>query len=92
MKTYSHPGPAHQRTRPQTGRDGPMEPSRQESASAAMSEGSARRCPRAGLPSERKKAGRSWGTRRDPFMDVWENDGLPLLQSDPEGELRRQLS
>ena len=56
-------------------------------ASAAMSERSARKWQRGSLPSERKKDGRSWRTRPDPFADVWETDIEPLLLSDPNGEL-----
>ena len=56
-------------------------------ASAAMSERAARKWQRGSLPSERKKAARSWRTRPDPFADVWESDVEPLLRSDPEGEL-----
>ena len=56
-------------------------------ASAAMSERSARKWQRGSLPSGRKSDGRSWRTRPDPFVDVWERDVEPLLRSDPEGEL-----
>ncbi|TGG87668.1 MAG: IS21 family transposase [Aphanocapsa feldmannii 288cV] len=56
-------------------------------ASAAMSERSARKWQRGSLPSERKKEGRSWRTRPDPFADFWESEVVPLLRSDPDGEL-----
>ena len=56
-------------------------------ASAAMSERSARKCQGGALPSERKKARRRWRSRPDPFADVWESEVVPLLRSDPEGEL-----
>ena len=56
-------------------------------AAAAMSERSARKWQRGSLPSGRKSDGRSWRTRPDPFADVWERDVVPLLRSDPEGEL-----
>ena len=56
-------------------------------AAAAMSERSARKWQRGGLPSESKQARRSWRTRADPFADVWEKEIEPLLRSDREGEL-----
>ena len=56
-------------------------------ASAAMSERSARKWQGGALPSERKKARRRWRSRPDPFADVWESEVVPLLRSDPEGEL-----
>ena len=56
-------------------------------ASAAMSERSARKWQRGEVLSERKKARRRWRSRPDPFVDVWESDVVPLLQSDPEGDL-----
>ena len=66
-----------------------MEGKTQQAAAAASatSERSVRRWQRGGLPSDRKKAGRNWRTRPDPFADVWESDVEPLLGSDPEGEL-----
>ena len=66
-----------------------MEGKTQQSAaaSAAMSERSARKWQRGSLPSERKKDGRNWRTRPDPFAEVWESDVVPLLLSDPNGEL-----
>ena len=57
-------------------------------ASAAMSERSARKWQRGSLPSESRKARRRWRSRPDPFADVWESDVVPLLRTDPEGELR----
>ena len=56
-------------------------------ASSAMSERSARKWQRGTLPSERKKARRRWRSRPDPFADVWEIDVVPLLLTDPDGEL-----
>ena len=56
-------------------------------ASAAMSERSARKWQRGSLPSESKKARRRWRSRPDPFADVWESDVVPLLRTDPDGEL-----
>ena len=56
-------------------------------ASAAMSERSARTWQRGSLPSECKKARRRWRSRPDPFADVWESDVVPLLRTDPDGEL-----
>ena len=66
-----------------------MEGKTQQSAaaSAAMSERSARKWQRGSLPSERKKDGRNWRTRPDPFAEVWESDVVPLLLSDPNVEL-----
>ena len=56
-------------------------------ASAAMSERSARTLQRALLPSVRRKNRHRWRSRPDPFADVWESDVVPLLRTDPEGEL-----
>ena len=56
-------------------------------AAAAMSERSVRRWQRGALPSDRRRNGRSWRTRPDPFVDVWESEVVALLRSDPEGEL-----
>ncbi len=56
-------------------------------ASAAMSERSARKWKRGELPSETKRARRRSRSRPDPFADVWESDVVPLLRSDPEGDL-----
>ena len=56
-------------------------------ASAAMSERSARKWQRGPLPSDSKKARRRWRSRPDPFADVWESDVVPLLRTDPDGEL-----
>ena len=38
------------------------------------------------LPSESKPA-RAWRTRSDPFVDVWDSDVVPLLDTDEEGVL-----
>ena len=56
-------------------------------AASATSERSVRRWQRGALPSEKTRDGRSWRTRPDPFVDVWESELEPLLRSDPEGEL-----
>ena len=66
-----------------------MEGKRQQAAaaSAAMSERSARKWQRGSLPSESKKARRRWRSRPDPFAAVWESDVVPLLRTDPDGEL-----
>ena len=56
-------------------------------ASAAMSERSARKWQRGELPSDRKKGRRRWRNRPDAFADVWEGDVVPLLLTDPGGEL-----
>ena len=56
-------------------------------ASAAMSERSARNWQLGELPSDRKKARRRWRSRPDPFADVWESDVVPLLRTDPAGDL-----
>ena len=61
-------------------------------ASAAMSERSARKWQRGSLPSERQKDGRSWRTRPDPFADFCESEVVPLLRSDPDGELSATTS
>ena len=53
-----------------------------------MSERSARKWQSGTLPSERKKARRRWRSRPDPFAGVvWESDVVPLLLTDPDGEL-----
>ena len=66
-----------------------MESKTQQSAAAtaAMSERSARKWQRGELPSDRKRARRRWRSRPDPFIDVWESDVVPLLLTDPDGEL-----
>ena len=66
-----------------------MEGMTQQAAAAAsgISERSVRRWQRGALPSEKTGDGRSWRTRADPFVDVWESEVEPLLRSDPEGEL-----
>ena len=56
-------------------------------ASAATSERSVRRWQRGALPSDRRRNRRGWRTRPDPFADVWERDVVPLLLTDPDGEL-----
>lgn len=56
-------------------------------ASAAMSERSARNWQYGELPSDRRKARRRWRSRPDPFADVWDIDVVPLLRTDPHGDL-----
>ena len=56
-------------------------------AASAMSERPAREWQRGALPSDRKKDGRRWRSRPDPFADVWESDVVPLLLTDTDGEL-----
>lgn len=56
-------------------------------AAAGMSERTARTWEKGPLPSQRKKP-RTWRTRQDPFVDVWEKDVVPLLVADKEGVLR----
>ena len=60
---------------------------KKSAAIAAISERSARKWQRGELPSERKKARRRWRSRPDPFADVWESDVVPLLRTDPDGDL-----
>ena len=66
-----------------------MEGKTQQAAAvaSAASERSVRRWQRGALPTQRKKTERNWRTRTDPFFDVWESDVVPLLRSDPGGEL-----
>ena len=66
-----------------------MEGKTQQAAAAASatSERSVRRWQRGALPSEKTTDGRSWRTRSDPFVDVWESEIEPLLRSDPDGGL-----
>jgi len=60
----------------------------QEAAAiAGMSERSARKWEAGPLPSGTKKP-RTWRTRSDPFVDVWEGDLVPLLQRDEKGVLQ----
>jgi hypothetical protein len=66
-----------------------MDGTTQEAAAAAsaMSERSARKWEKGPLPSQTQKK-RSWRTREDPFVEVWETDVIPLLDSDEEGVLQ----
>ena len=66
-----------------------MEGKTQQAAAAvsATSERSVRRWQRGALPSEKRRNRRGWRTRPDPFESVWESDVVPLLLSDPDGEL-----
>jgi transposase len=55
-------------------------------SAAGMSERTARTWQRGPLPSETKQA-RTWRTRPDPFVEVWETEIEPLLMADTEGKL-----
>ena len=65
-----------------------MEGKTQEASAAAsgMSVRSSRKWERGPLPSG-GGAPRSWRTREDPFSEVWEQEVVPLLESDREGVL-----
>jgi len=60
----------------------------QEAAAAAagMSVRSARQWQRDGLPSK-SKTPRHWRTRKDPFAGVWDQEVVPLLESDKDSDL-----
>ena len=66
-----------------------MEGKTQQAAAAAagMSERSARTWEEGPLPCETKKP-RTWRTRVDPFVEVWERDLVPLLERDEKGVLQ----
>jgi transposase len=55
-------------------------------SAAGMSERTARQWQRGPLPSETTQA-RTWRTRPDPFVEVWEREIEPLLLADKEGKL-----
>jgi hypothetical protein len=55
-------------------------------AAAGMSERTARTWQEGPVPSETKEA-RSWRTRPDPFVEVWQSEVLPLLEADERGVL-----
>ena len=55
-------------------------------AAAGMSERTARRWQEGALPTT-AKAPRTWRTREDPFVDVWESEVVPQLVADTEGRL-----
>jgi len=57
------------------------ETQQQASAKAGISERSGRRIDGGILP--KKKDPRHWRTRKDPFVDVWESEILPLLEKSP---------
>ena len=61
----------------------------QEAAAAAsgMSVRSARQWRRGKLPSQVDQP-RHWRTRKDPFAGVWDQEIVPLLESDRDGELQ----
>jgi len=61
---------------------------KQETAAAVagMSVRSARKWEKGPLPSEARQP-RTWRTREDPFVDVWESDVVPLLEADTKGVL-----
>jgi len=56
-------------------------------ASAGMSVRSARQWQRGKLPSQVDQP-RHWRTRKDPFAGVWDQEIVPLLESDQDGELQ----
>lgn len=56
-------------------------------AASGMSSRTARRWQRGELPSHVGQP-RHWRTRKDPFAAVWEQDIVPLLESDTDGELQ----
>ena len=66
-----------------------MEGKTQEGAAAAagMSVRTARNWETGPLPSE-MRGPRTWRTRPDPFEGVWDEDVVPLLVADKEGELQ----
>lgn len=55
-------------------------------SAAGMSERTARKWQRGPLPSETKQP-RTWRTRPDAFVEVWEAEIEPLLVADTEGKL-----
>ena len=59
-------------------------------AAAGMSERTARRWQEGALPTT-AKAPRTWRTREDPFVDVWESEVVPQLVADTEGGAFREL-
>lgn len=61
---------------------------RQEAAAAAAGMGvrTARRWEEGPMPSEKLRE-RTWRTRLDPFVEVWESELVPLLERDEEGVL-----
>jgi len=61
----------------------------QEAAAAAsgMSVRSARQWQRGKLPGQVDQP-RHWRTRKDPFSSVWDQEVVPLLESDKDGELQ----
>lgn len=67
-----------------------MEGKNQETAAAAagMSERSGRNWEHGELPSQRRGKPRTWRTRVDPFVDVWETDVVPLLKLDAGRKLQ----
>lgn len=56
--------------------------------SAGMSERTARRWIEEGLLPSQARGPRAWRTRRDPFVEVWESEVLPLLRADEDGGLQ----
>ena len=56
-------------------------------AAAGMSERTARHWQSGALPST-AKAPRTWRTREDPFVGVWESEVVPQLVADTEGRLQ----
>ncbi len=56
-------------------------------AAAAMSERAARKWQRGALPSETKTP-RTWRTRTDPFVAIWDTEIAALLSADEKGVLQ----
>jgi hypothetical protein len=56
-------------------------------ASAGMSVRSSQKWQHGAMPSQTKKA-RTWRTRQDPFVDVWDPVIVPLLKADADGGLQ----
>ena len=57
-------------------------------AVAGMSERSGHNWRAGKLPSDGKKRARHWRTHPDPFEGIWEEEVVPLLQSDRDGVLQ----
>ena len=56
-------------------------------AAAGMSERAARKWQSGALPSTEKPP-RTWRTREDPFVDVWQSEVVPQLVADSDGRLQ----
>jgi len=62
-------------------------PQEAAAAAAGMSVRSARQWQEGSLPGELPSP-RHWRTRKDPFVDVWDRELVPLLEADKDGELQ----